>query len=69
MDRGDRQRLQQVERTLLHRRLVEEERGSGDSRREDLLTEEQVRDHVQVVAEREVLVDGGDAEGGGVLRA
>ena len=49
-------------RLALHRRLLE------DPEAAELLAEKHVRDDVEVVAEREVLVDGGDAEIGGVVR-
>ena len=60
--RRDRQRLERLGRVLLHRRLGE---NLGPV---DLAAEVHVLDDVEVVAEREILVDDLDPEPGGVLR-
>ena len=63
VQRPHRQRLQRLPRPLLHLGLVEREPGL------QLAPEEHVVDDVEVVAQREVLVDDLDAERVGVLRA
>jgi len=55
-------------RALLHPDLVELAHHPTRSGSDLLLAEEQVRHHVEVVAQREVLVDGCDAERVGVAR-
>ena len=62
-DRRDREALERLRRPLLHRRLVE-----PAERPELLAPEVHVLDDVEVVGEREVLVDDLDAEVRGVLR-
>ena len=59
-----RERLQRLGRALLHHRLLE-----PLERVVRLAAEEHVLDDVEVVAEREILVDDLDPEPGGVLRA
>jgi len=69
-DRGDlhRQAAEDVDGLLLHRHLVDDAPGpqAADPR---LMAEEQIGDDVEVVAEREVLVDRGDPERRDVARA
>jgi hypothetical protein len=67
---GNRHRelLEQLVGAMLHVDLVEL---AGDARRsgsDQLVSQEQVRDHVEVVGEGEILVDGRDPEAGGVAR-
>ena len=62
-DRGDREAAERLARAALHRRLVE-----AAEPIHELAPEVHVLDDVQVVAEREILVDDLDAERGGVLR-
>ena len=62
-DRGDRQLVERLQRARLHPRLVEPFQAV-----EPLAPEEHVLDHVEVVGQREVLVDHLDPEAGGVLR-
>ena len=52
---------------MLHPHLVELTRDPAEAGRDLLATEEEVGDDVEVVAEREVLVDGRDPERGRVL--
>ena len=68
---GDRHRqvLEQLAGLLLHVDLVELADESGRALGFLLAPEEEVLDHVEVVAQREVLVDGRDAEVNGVTRA
>ena len=54
--------LEQLVRPVLHRRLVELVRDRAHARADDLLSEKQVGNDVEVVAQREVLVDGRDTE-------
>ena len=63
-ERRDREAVQRLPRGALHARLVEHEAGAGP-----LPPEEHVGDDVEVVREREILVDDLDAELGGVARA
>ncbi len=58
---------EQLTRAVLHLRLVELARDLPGARRDLLLAEEDVGDDIEVVAEGEVLVDGGDPEPGRVL--
>ena len=53
--RGHAERVEELDRLLLHRLLVESPRAV-----QQLAAQEQVRDDVEVVAEREILVDGRD---------
>ena len=62
-----RQAGEQLLGLVLHPRLVELARDLTRARRDLLAAEEEVGDDVEVVAEGEVLVDGGDPERGGVL--
>ncbi len=62
LDGRDRERLERLGRVLLHRRLGQ------DLRATDLTAEIHVLDDVEVVAEREILVDDLDPEPGSVLR-
>lgn len=54
---------QQIAGTALHLHLVQ------DAEPADLTAEEEIADDIEVVAEREVLVDGGDPQMLGVVRA
>ena len=58
--------LEQLARLLLHRDLVEDV--DAGTVADTSLPEEQVGDHVEVVAQREVLVDGRDPERGRLVR-
>ena len=66
---GDRHRQvgEQLAGLVLHLRLVELARDRARAGRDLLAAEEEVGDDVEVVAEREVLVDGGDPQFGRVL--
>ena len=68
---GDRHREvgEQVGGLVLHLHLVELARDLASARRDLLAAEEEVGDDVEVVAEREVLVDGRDPQFGRVLRS
>ena len=59
------QRAQQRRRLLLHRDLVHEAQPALPG----LVAQEEVRDDVEVVAQREVLIDDRDAERGRIVRA
>ena len=61
--------LEQLVRPVLHRRLVELARDRAGARADDLLPEEQVGHHVEVVAQRQVLVDGRDPQRDGIAGA
>ena len=62
--RGHAERVDQLDRLVLHRALVERPCAG-----QQLAAEEEVRDDIEVVAEREVLVDGRDPVAVGVGRA
>ena len=59
--RRDRQLGEQLRRALLHRDLVEHAHAARGPGASELAPEEEVGDDVEVVAQREVLVHGGDA--------
>src|SRR4029077_10295535 len=65
---GHRDAGEQLAGAVLHPRLVELARSLPDTGRDHLLAEEEIGDDVEVVAQREVLVDGRDAERGRILR-
>ncbi len=64
LQRGDREPVERLARGPLHRRLVEHD---GSAR--PLAAEEHVRDDVEVVGQRQVLVDDLDPESSGVARS
>ena len=68
VQRADRERVQQRARVLLHRGLVEHVERAREPVEVLLAAEVEVGDDVEVVGQREVLVDGRDPEPVGVLR-
>ncbi|EAU64988.1 hypothetical protein STIAU_5981 [Stigmatella aurantiaca DW4/3-1] len=63
-----RQPLEQGRGLLLHDRFIQPAHGLPSARRALLAPEEQVAHHVQVIAQREVLIHGGDPQRRGHLR-